>query len=605
MKKYFPSQDGNYRYLQVNRGNTLGNLWSTFNIDLQTNPGTLMLGRKLVINRSSDNDNDLGRPVAFEYFDGRWWSICGEVVFRNNSDSMTSPFSQDASTGAQIDYGIESDLALFDNRLWSTTEGGLYSKVANSSATGPWTLRDNIGATKSHKMAYLRNFNRLYYIDNDTTISSIDTANNVATTGDYHLDIGDSSGDFATTIVATSQEIFIGMTSQANLSTSHSTVGKIIQWDGISNQGTQEFPVKTGGIVAMLVGEDNIPYALDSSGRILGFAGSSFKEIARLPIPGQYLSRATTSGESFVDKNGFVATDYNTILIAVNNRVDADGDPIYENLPSGVWELDLATKNLTHKQSFTYKLRSSSVVTDFGQNRISEIGALKYNSLTSDSASGRPTLLAGCTFYSDGSGTEKSAIFIDTPYKLYDETNNEKRGYFVTTFMSSDDIVDKWNKLWATFKRFQNENDKIVFKYRLEEAYPTYFDITWVNETSFETTTDLSDYWTSGTGSEIEILQGTGSGSCAHITDIFDNAGVFFVTIDQTTTGATGTAKARAQNWVKMLPEATGLLNSYEKFPIQEVNTQIQIKCCMTFYREDAEFGKFVLFSTNEIMATG
>ena len=54
-----------------------------------------------------------------------------------------------------------------------------------------------------------------------------------------------------------------------------------------------------------------------------------------------------------------------------------------------------------------------------------------------------------------------------------------------------------------------------------------------------------------------------------------------------------------------MLPEATGLLNGYEKFPIQEVNTQIQIKCCMTFFSDTDEFHKFVLFSTNEIMATG
>ena len=696
MKKYFPSQDGNYRFLQANRGNNLGNLWSTFGVDFQTNPDTIMLGQKLVINISSNNDSALGRPLAFEYFDRRWWAICGSTIFRNSNESFTNTFQKDITskfsvggattqfdvtntagstyrytydttgtnpeitaatfpvgalvtidntnlasgnegdftvTGSGANYfevtnasGVvesnktistgyiavyggslnqefseNSDLAIFNGRLWCTTATRLYSKDAYND---PWILRDNLGSGAVHKMAYLKNFDRLYYIDTDTSVSSIDVADAVATTGDYHIDIGTSSGDFATTIVATSQEVFIGMSSQANSNVSASTRGKILQWDGVSNQGTQEYTLTSGGVISMLV-KEGVVYVIDSSARILGFTGSAFKELGKFPITGQYLLRSTTSGESFVDKNGFIATDYGTFLIAINNRTDSFEDSFYENIAAGIWEYDISTGNLTHKHPFTYKSRASGVITDFGQNRVAEIGAIKFNTLTNDSSVGRSTILAGATYYTDGASTEVSAIFMDNPYNIDDVSEFEKKGYFVTTFYSSDDIADKWNKLWVTYKRFNTAENKIVFKYRLEDNYPLYADITWINNVSFTTTTDPSAYWTSGTGGEVEILQGKGSGSCPHIINITENAGTYTVTLDEIITGATGTAKARFQSWVKMLPEATGLLNSYEKFPIQEINTRIQIKCYMTFYRDNDEFHKFVLFSTNEIMATG
>ena len=98
----------------------------------------------------------------------------------------------------------------------------------------------------------------------------------------------------------------------------------------------------------------------------------------------------------------------NTILIAINNN--NSNDTITENLPSGVWELDLDTNNLTHKHSFTLNAFGTSTSIDFGQNRISRIGALKLNTLGRCSSVGRSTIFVGAEYFTTATVT-KSAIF--------------------------------------------------------------------------------------------------------------------------------------------------------------------------------------------------
>lgn len=101
----------------------------------------------------------------------------------------------------------------------------------------------------------------------------------------------------------------------------------------------------------------------------------------------------------------------------------------------------------------------------------------------------------------------------------------------------------------------------------------------------------------------MEILQGTGSGACVHITDISENGGTYTVTVDTAVTGVTtGTAKARFQKWIKLFPVVTGQVRSWEQMSIGAPNTRIQIKGCMTFKGND-EFHKFVLVSNEDIKA--
>jgi len=705
MKSHFPPKNQNYQWLQTNRSDDFGSLWSTMNLDFQTNLGVIRLSQKLVTNTTSSDDADLGLPVAFEFFSGIWWAICGTRVFKNTTGELTSSFVEDTSgytvgsstsqfdvtnpagttfrytfdgtgtdpgitaltfpigatvivadtnmaagnegtftvTGSGANYfevtnaagvveadktigsgfisvsggtlgqdysTVVSDMTFFNDKLWTTSTLKLRSKAfeTGTPSLDIWTTEDTLTSSSAiHKLAYFNKFDRLYYINSNTNIRSIDTSDAVASSGNFTFTPSTTVGRISS-IISASNYIWIGTFRTNNLTTTtdSGTKGSILQWDGFSSQATNEFVIETGGILAFTVLDDT-PYAIDSSGRILKYSGYSFIEIARLPIDRILLTNATESASNkFIHFNGFVSTYNNTLQVLINNlNEDASGN-INENLPSGIWELDLATLNFTHRYSPTLKARSSSSITDFGQNRISVAGALKCNYFQSSNSNGRSTLIAGFTYFTDASST-KSAIYIDSPAQPNTDNEGQKKGYFVTTWFNSEEVEDKWSRLWAVYRRLLNSSDKIVFKYRLNEETPTYATITWVNTTSFTTTTDITAYgptatgFNGTTGGEVEVLQGTGSGACVHITNIVNNGGTYTVTVDDTVTGVTtGTAKARFQKWIKLFPEITGQVLSWSQMAINANNTRIQIKCCLTFTGDD-EFHKFILVSNEDI----
>lgn len=707
MKYFFPPKNQNFNFLQTNRSDDLGSIWSSFNLDFQSNLGVIRLSPKLVTTTTSSDDAKLGIVSAFEYFDDRWWAIAGNYIFRNSNELITNIFSVDTSgyavgdsttqfditnpsgttfrytydltgtdpgiststfpvgatvvisvnnfnvnnngtftvTGSGSDYFevtnafgfVESnktigatgyltvyggtigtnyntqysDFETFNSRLWATTSNSLYSKESGS-GTGRWVKRDSLSAGTLHKLSYFKKFNRLYYVDTETTISSIDTSNVVANTigQDYFIDLTSSIG-YITTIESSSQYQWIGTLKLDNSTTSSNTQGSILQWDGITAQVTNEYLLETAGCLAIVMVKD-IPHAIDTEGRILKYSGYSFEEIQRLPINRTLLTDATVAGSTngrFVHFNGMVATKNNTIQILINNLNNNSAGDVAENIPSGIWELDLSTLNFTHRSAITLKSLSSSTITDYGQNRVVGVGALKLNTLSSNNSAGRSTTLCGVKYYTDATST-KTGIFIDSPANASTDNEGQKRGYFVTTWFNTTEIEDKFERLWEVHKRFLTESDKIVYKYRLIEEEPLLADITWTSTTTFTTTTDVSAYAPTATGfngtqgGEVEILQGTGSGSCTHISSIVNNAGTYTVTLDTAVTGVTGTAKARFQKWIKLNQEvASGLVKSWSQMAIGANNTQIQTKCCMEF-TGDMEFHKLAIFSNEDIKIT-
>lgn len=607
MKHYFPDTQKGYTYLQTNRSDKLGSLWSTFNTDYQSNLGVTRLSQKLVTNTTSVDDSDLGRPSAFEVFKGNWWAVCGTRIFSTAASAgganpdLTLAFAEDASTGAQTDYLQEcSDLGVFDNRLWSTTTDALYSFQGTT-----WTSRDTLSSGTVHKIEYFRKFNRLYYTDNNTEILSINNGNTVASSGDYYLNLSNTISQI-TTITSNSDFIWIGTTIPSSSSLGEKTKCSIFTWDGISNQITQEYPIEAAAVLAMVT-YNNIVYAFDSNGRILKFTGYSFEEVGRLPVTRTLLSGASLSAGSshFVHFNGFQATKDNTLMVLVNNRNYDENQTISENLPSGIWELDLATYNFTHRYSFTLKGHASSTITDFGQNRILSAGALKISPFAANSSRGQSRLLAGALIYTNDSDSI-AAIYIDSPVNQASDTEGQKKGYFVSTWFESEEIEDMWTRLWSIHKRFSTETDNIVYKYRFIEEPPLEASITWVDTTSFTTTTDVTAYGPTASGfdgskgGEVEGIQGTGSGATAHITNIVNNAGTYTVTLDTAITGVTtGTAKARFQKWIP-LPPMTDDSISYGNAMIGKPGTKIQTKVCMSF-TGDGEHQKMIMFSNKFI----
>lgn len=501
-------------------------------------------------------------------------------------------FANDYST-------LSSDLCIFKDYLFTSKNDGIYyrSLYANNIHGGDFSFRrlHILTSDNSHQMCYFKKRNRLYFLRTADEIGSTDENLTVATTGDYSLNLTKTVGTVRC-MTANSQYVWIGSirNTGANDGSTSGSDGVISQWDGLSNQVLNEFPVKTGGVLSICV-VDDVPYALDTSGRILQYTGYSFKEIARFPIDNISLNGVSTllpTNGFPVHFNGMTGTKNSTILISINNLLE-DGT-ITENMPSGIWELDLSNGSLTHKYSPTLKDYDTSTTTDFGQNRILSSGAIKENTFSDYTSTGKSELLAGFNYYTTAT-VSKSGIFIDSPKDGTTDYEAKKRGYFVTTWLESNEIVSTWNRLWATFKKFLTSTDKMIFKYRLDDVEPIEATITWTSTTTFTTTTDISAY----VGYEAEIIQGTGSGACANILTITEDTGTYTATIDTAITGVTGTAKARFQKWIK-LGEITGQVLSYGQLPITQANTRIQIKGILE-WTGDNELHKMILVDTDNI----
>ena len=586
----FPAKNQGYTYLQTNRSDDLGSLWSTLNLDFQSNLGTMRVAPRLKKNTNTTDQANLGEPVAFKYF-GVFHAIAGGRIFVGGT-SANDVFTPDTATNSQTSYSALSDLQIFNGILFSTTNTEIWSL---DGAGGTWTRRGGAAplGSSSHMMAYFKKFNRLYVIGDVTKIYSLDTAYSLATTGDYSLNLNSpNQQEVSICMKATSDSIWIGAGNYLN----ETGRGKIYQWDGISAQVTNEYILDANACMAILIHND-IPYAFDSNGALLKFNGSSFEEIGRLPN-NNLVNVNYVVNTSFIHPNGLLATKNNTILALVRNRNNDSTSSIPENLPSGVWEWS-SDFGFTHKHSISYNPVASSTITDYGQNRVALTGALSNGDALS-SPTGTGTILVGVNYYTDATNIV-SGIFVDDS-----ENTIQKKGYFVTTWFNSQQIEDKWARIWTVYRRFLASNDSIVLKYRLYEEEPIEATITWTSTTTFTTTTDVTAYSPTATGfngtsgGEVEIIRGTGGASCAHITSIVNNAGTYTVTLDTIITGVTGTATARFQKWIKLLPEITGQVKSWEQMAIGMNNTRIQIKGCLTFTGDD-EFQKFALVSNEDI----
>lgn len=600
------------KIVQTNRSNILSTLWSTFNIDLQDNLGVFRISNKLkIISKTGDSGaENLGVPIGYKGFDGLMWTIAGTRVFKNSKlasqfNTLTA-FIEDASSGVSTSYDdTYSDMDNFNGALVTTTETKLYSKVSNGLGTGAWTDRGNLSSGNPHKLIYFKKFDREYIL-NGSEVQSMDTSFTVATTGDYYIAL--TNYGVLTSGIATTDRIWIAVSKTISGSSGFTTGCSMIEWDGISNEITNEYKIPASGI--LVVGMmDNSPYVLDSNGILRFFNGSSFSEYptgSRFPLRkgqtlGQYPSNATN--DRFIHPNGTVFTPDGTILFLVNNRdlyQTGSTEHINENLPAGIWEWS-KDNGLVHKYSFSTSGVSSGITVDYGQNRLARVGGLALVKL--GIATAQNTLLAGAQYYTDATSTTYG-IFTDSPFPTTDTSylEGQKYGYIVTAWILSTALKDTWKKIGAMYRKLLNSTDRLWLKYRTNEIDPVEISITWgtvfPDRTSFTTTTDASAY----TGYEVEVVQGQGSPKCSHIKSVVNNAGTYTVLLDEPYLNVSGTAKVRIQNWIKIGKVSDQTTESILKTLKSISSYRIQIKCCMQFTGDNELYGIALINSPQTLL---
>lgn len=561
-----PSQLG---YKQTNRSDTLGSLWSTMGIDLQSNLGKVRVSPRLRINSQVSDLADLGVPVAFKYYSGAFRAVAGTRTF-NGGATPNAVFTLDASSGFASDYTANSsDMEVFNGRLWASTTDELLSN-GSAGTFGTWTTRGALSAGLIHILRFFAKFNRLY-VTNGTTVLSVDTSDVLVTTGDYSVSL--QFGQVITSMAMNSSYVWIG-TSSKDVSNG---MGAIVKWDGISSTALS-YPMTSRGIFALANDPArDVIYAMDANGALLKYNGAGFSEVGRLPYTNHLpFNPDGVVSDRFIHPNGLSVTKNDTVLALINNLNNDNGATIEENIPSGLWEWS-EENGFVHRQSFSYNIVGNATITDYGQNRISRVGALANVNLPSTTAGRNGTIMAGATIYTDAT-TTTNAIFINDSLDTI-----QKAGYFVTTKIFSDQVEDTWQKFFVRHKKLLDSGDIISVKYRTSEEAPVEATITWTTTTTFTTTTDVSAY----TNYEVEVLQGKGSGKTAKITTIVNNAGTYTVTVDSVFTGATsGTAKARFQKWIQ-LGTQTSQAQSYFETQVNRQSTWIQFKVALQFKGTD------------------
>ena len=294
-----------------------------------------------------------------------------------------------------------------------------------------------------------------------------------------------------------------------------------------------------------MVIKDDRPYILDSAGRLRVFDGTSFIEIARLPIKDETIDNFNdNSNDRWIHPNGMAVAD-DEIYCLIRNTMSDSTDSVIEQMPSGVWSWN-QENGFYCKYTFSntgINTGTSPTLLDFGTTELLQVGGLFKADATGGQTVNRTNesdIMAGLVYYTNATATQAAVGITDRADSI------QKAGYFVTAQANAESFDETWKEVVAVHDRMKNSTDRIILKYRTHESTPIYGTATWSNDLLLRTTTDLS---TIEQGDEIEILRGTGSGTCFSVKNI-TNPADYRVTLDcNPLAGMTGTCTFRAQKW--------------------------------------------------------
>lgn len=544
------------KLIQTNRSDVWtqnNSMWDSFNLDLTSDVLALRVSPRIILNTNGLD----GLPWGFRYFDGSIFAGAGSKIYKGGADAYTG-FSEDVSSGAQTDYTAdESDMEVFNATLVATTTDGVYSKA---SGAGAWTSRATLSTGGPHLLSYFKKFDRIYYTDLSSKIKSLSASWVEATSGDYYINLStDSAAYTITSLKASSTHQWAGILDK----TKEGQNGKIIQWDGISSQIDAEYKLNAQGCLALVIDEvADVPFAIDTLGRLLKFNRAGFEEVGRLPFSHKLLKivNDTDNADRPIHPNGLRITKDRTVEVLVNNlNVD---NTYNENFHAGIYEFvpkGDGTYSCHHKYSPSLYTVAGSSVKDYGQTQLAAVGALSSVNLYSTNANRNGTFMCGCTYYTDTT-TTSSGIF-------YDDSNDtlQKTGYFITTKILADNIKQKWQSMPMILKKLLDSNDEIRIGYRTEDEDATDITITaWSGSNSVRTSSTVTDY---GVGDSIFFTQCEGAGRLFQITEKTDlGGGVTEFTLDGSFTGLSGAGgKAKLQHWKKIWKITDQNIDSWDK----------------------------------------
>lgn len=553
----------------------VGNLYSSFNIDLVERDGKIRVGKRMIVNTNSNDVAQLvGSPVGFRIANsGKVYTAAGfngtGYVFNTSGPSGSNldlAFSKNVVAGgatapSTID-SFYSDIDLFYDQIFVTTPSST-AYFLNAAETA-WTTINIFGdSTTDTNVHMLASFGQRMYctyggngiVSWDMTGSSTTPANYSNKTGTGSLIIGDSTNTSRIIWMrAASDRMWIG-----TLNTNGGK-GYVYTWDGESSLVTAAYRLQSSGALSCVI-KDDIPYIIDTYGRLSKWNGGTFVQIAQFNMLNNlFLYNAMGVNNSrFIHPNGMSLLNGQVSALVDGRNYDGGFGPPptftqLNAIPSGVWQYD-PLYGWFHKHSLGISHKTDTII-DYGQiypnstGTVAAVGGLSELISSFMNGSGQNgSFLAGGTYTTDfsSSGALQSAIF-------YDDNNDtlKKAAYFITAKIPSGDVTDIWQKVFIAHKPLLNSSDRYAVKYRTVES-PSSIIVVTCPTTSTLSSTD-ANVANFVIGDEVEFTGGRNSGICAHITNISNSSGTYTVTLDETITGdgSGATSRVRFQKWVKI-----------------------------------------------------
>lgn len=575
---------GEVGWVQNTKGDGLGTLQETFNIDLESNQGKVRIARSKRI-AYTGSPTGFGQIAALERFKQKLYVAAENGSAHDIWVGNNSPFDTLVNDTTSVEIvPLNTDILAWNDGLYLSTGNELYYSTDG-------TAWNEIGANvltsgDAHLLASLNAV--LYVTDQEYKVFSVTSANSFQGSGSQTLNLN-MPGWGITVLMAGLGSIWVGLSNNDGGSISY-----MFEWDGqTANTPTARYEIDASAIMAGVV-KDGIPYIVDSRGRLMAFNGGAFVEVARFPLKGRTFKgfNLIDHTERAIHPRGMVI-DADEILINVANRTDEITDEDYNEFPSGVWGYS-EDNGLYHKLSPSYQAPANTGVTgltDYGQYRCYSGGPMMvFESVSQGGDPDTPNggrIVFALEYFIDADDTSS-----DTQWGLFtDDTNDntQKAGWLVTARILSSYFKDNWSKIYTALSDLSASGDLVEIKYRTKDETPTYFTGTWTGTDRFSTNTELTAY---EQGDEITIVQGKGGGAVAHAKTLTSGAGSEVV-FDRDITGITvgQTSKFRIEKWVKV-----GKIEnlSAEGFTIGKKDHWIQFKTYLQWTGRQELYGMLI-----------
>ena len=475
------------RWIQSNNGDYGGNLWETWNMDFDTEPGVAKNSKKLTPILTDDFGGDAVQAITV--YKGNYHVITTNEVFKCDTDDDASDGSNwtEISTLSLEDLGVETDAVVLENLLLMSLGTNIMSWNGTTKDEDWWTAVTSgsaLTSLKTHTLEVLRSGRDTLFVTDGNVVRYYNS-------NAGHTVLTLEAQFTAHVLIPALDKMWVGTYTESE---ERAFVYEIQVGNDIPNQG---YPVDG---IAVLSGftHRNTPFVITEKGYIQAFNGAGFETVAQFPfaLNGGYpngtrpgVVQDSPTARPIHPKGCKVKGKYAYILVDLSNESDVS-QQLDTNSHSGVWVLDLETYSLTHRYAI-------SLTTDKGNTKIESTGPI-YLPQTTDT-----NIMVGSE--------------IGTASGLWVESDETSFGHLTLSRHEADSIADVFETFVTKADTLASGSEIQIAERHTERDTRVVEGIRWLNSTEFVTTDALTDV---EVGNEVFVYDGVSAGYHGYITSI-------------------------------------------------------------------------------------